>query len=272
MAAIVAVLALSLASAPIAEAHEIAVAIVISVNPDGSEVDAADVIDGLRFAIDRSPDVGHPPGPDAGDHLGGVDLELIDLGNVGNEVVGSSVLAAIADGATLVVVVGDAESISAVADVVPPASAFTIAVLTEGRDSDSSLPATVLRRSSTVSADAAATLSEAFETEYGEELSESAGIGYDVGQLLDVLIAETDGALPDAAALASVSARVQARLTFTTIGGVDEQTPTGTELPADISTNSNRSKISTAVPVGLGAALAGMLIVRFRRRKSGRAV
>ena len=196
---------------------------------------------------------------------------MIDLSNVGKDVVGASVVAAVTNGATLVVVVGDAESIARVADVVPSASAFAIAVLTDGRDSDVSLPATVMRRSQTVSADAVATLSEAFEAECGQELSESSGIGYDVGQLLDVLIAETNGALPDAAVLAKVSAAVQTRLTFTTIDGADEPPPTGIELPPGISTNSNRSDISSAVVVGIGVALAGILIVRFRRRKPRRA-
>jgi len=268
IAAAAGVLVMLLVSAPMADAHEVAVAIVVTSSPAGSEVDARAILDGLRLAIDQSPDVGHAPGPNSGDHLGGVDVELIDLGSVAPAVAGASVLSSVTDGATIVVVIGDADAIALVAKVVPQESALAIAVLTGPDDAGVSLPASVLRTSPILNADAVGALSEAFEATYGRELSESAGIGYDVGQLLDVLLAESDGALPDATVLNKASATALARLNFTTIDRVDEPRSGNTQSPLGDSPDRDRSRFLPILLVGIGIVVSGVLATRIRRQRS----
>ncbi len=66
---------LLIAAAP-ALAHEFKVGILLTPGAEGTPVDSS-FMDGFQLAVDQSPDVSHPPGPDAGDHLGGVDVEMI---------------------------------------------------------------------------------------------------------------------------------------------------------------------------------------------------
>lgn len=50
-------------------AHEVPVAVLVPDGRDGFR-------DGFDLAVDESPDVSHAPGAQAGDHLGGIDVEL----------------------------------------------------------------------------------------------------------------------------------------------------------------------------------------------------
>lgn len=58
-------------------AHEFALALVTPTSGTSNQVlDGSDVVDGFRLAVDQSPDMSHPPGAEAGDHLGGIDVDV----------------------------------------------------------------------------------------------------------------------------------------------------------------------------------------------------
>lgn len=73
----VAVIASSSWAAPPVSAHDLTVVVVSALSAES--VDAGR---GLMLAVDQSPDVSHTSGAGAGDHLGGVDVELIAIGAV----------------------------------------------------------------------------------------------------------------------------------------------------------------------------------------------
>lgn len=266
-AAAAAILLVLIAAPPVAWAHNVSVAVVVPVGAGDSEADADAVVDGLRLAIDESPDVGHAPGSDAGDHLGGVDVEVIELGQRSGDDAGEAVREAVDAGATLVVVVGEAEAVAAVSRVVPSGSAFTITVLTNGNESGLSIRGAVLDVSPDFDAVANGALSEAFQAAYGHELSLFGAVGFDVGQYLDVLIAETDGALPDVGVLDGVSTTAQARMSFTTIGIGNGSMTTTAESSPGAAPDEDRSRILLAALVISAAAVAGMVARRFHSRR-----
>ena len=72
----VAVIASSSWAAPPASAHDLTVVV------SALSAESVDAGRGLMLAVDQSPDVSHTSGAGAGDHLGGVDVELIAIGAV----------------------------------------------------------------------------------------------------------------------------------------------------------------------------------------------
>ena len=75
----------------------------------------------------------------------------------------------------------------------------------------------VLRQVGALDTEAARAFSASFEATFGRSPSESAALGYDIGQVLDVLLLETSGSIPNTASLQNVSAAIQARLTTTSL-------------------------------------------------------
>lgn len=267
VAGVIVLLALVLSSPHEAGAHEIGVTLAIPRTSQDSRADAAAVVDGLRLAIDQSPDVGHAPGSDAGDHLGGVDVVLIVLENMSGEEVGVSVREATVDGASVVVVVGDAATVAAVAEEIPPESGFLIAVLRGPGDVDTSLPGAVLRQTSADDPEAAGAFREDFVAAYGRDPSDSAAIGYDVGQLLDVLIEETGDGVPDRASLDEVAAAAQARLRVTSLEGVAQMPPPIAQGSVDKAEEGGDVTVPIVL-VGVLVTLAALVALRILRRRS----
>ena len=230
VAGVTILLAVMLAGQQPAEAHEITVAVVVAASQD-SEPDPTAVVEGLRLAIDQSPDVGHIPGPDAGDHLGGVDVKLIIFETAGYEEATSAVGEAITEGASVIAVVGDNPTLTAAAGDLTTGSEMLIGVLTGPEESDAAIPVAVLRQTD-VADPASASFLEDFVASTGREPSGWAALGYDLGQLLDVLIAETDGGPWDRMSLNAIAAEVQARLTVTSFTA-PAQNPTTSQATVD---------------------------------------
>ena len=168
-------------------AHEITIGIVISPT---SGLDSDALLDGVWKAIDESPDVGHAPGPDAGDHLGGVDVVLM----VETDSTSSSESVASMTGASIIVVAGDSVAIQEAARVIGESS-FLVAVAPSG-DIESVGSVTLL-----VHAPGA----------------ESLDVGYDVGQFLDTLIGQTDGAVPTMSSVRAIREVAQERVEVTDV-------------------------------------------------------
>lgn len=205
-----------------AGAHEITVAVAISTTSEESGIVTSDLLDGLRLAIDQSPDIGHAPGSEAGDHLGGVDVELIDTGDIAIAGARDFARQTTTAGASILVVVGDVGIVTALSAEVDPESGFLVALLTGQGGVDSNLPIALLRPTGRGDSMAYGEFADAFEGAFERAPSESAANGFDIGQLLDSLIGETDGAIPDSASFNAVAEAVSARLTTTALEPVEE--------------------------------------------------
>lgn len=213
------VASLLLLGASVASAHEITVVTVVPAFASDSSFDGREVLEGLRLAIDRSPDVGHAPGADGGDHLGGVDVDLIDLDDRSVEAVPLGLKGAVIDGASVVVLVGDLSTVTAATRVLSGEPVLLIAVLAgSDRLEERSERMAVLRFDPEVGQGRAFTA--LLETSHSRDLSRSAALGYDVGQLLDVVIGRTDGSIPGPAVLNSIESEVEARLVTTSYESV----------------------------------------------------
>lgn len=262
-AGVVALVFLSIGLNP-AGAHEITVAVAISTTIEESGTVTSDLRDGLRLAIDQSPDIGHAPGSEAGDHLGGVDVELIDGGDIAIAEVADFARQTITGGASILVVVGDAGTITATAAEVDPESGFLVALLTGQGEVDSNPPIAVLRPASSGDSIAYGEFAEAFEATFARAPSESAANGFDIGQLLDSLIGHTDGAIPDAASLQAVTVNVNALLTSTELDPVKET------QAATVGTGS-RDRDGVFLLAGVVATVAVLVVSQaLRRRKAAR--
>lgn len=192
-----------------AGAHEITVAVAISTALD--EAVSKDLGDGLRLAIDQSPDIGHAPGSAAGDHLGGVDVKLTEITEI-DDLARQDI-----SGALILIVAGDAATVTAAAVDLRPGSGFITALVIGQGEINLDLPIAILRPTESSNAVTYVPFAEAFEARFTRAPSHAAANGFDVGQLLDSLIRETDGAVPDLAALDSVIVEVNGRLTTTTL-------------------------------------------------------
>ena len=166
-----------------AQAHEF---VLVAVAP----TEASDARAGFQVAIDESPDVTHPPGQEAGDHLGGVDVEVI---TVESSVEGASTPQRVEElldrGASAVVVLAETPFAAGVANAA--ADRDKLAVLIAPADWDS-LPAGVilLRPRHEPANSATEAFNERFVAEYGRTPRNEAARGYDVGRLLESLVAD----------------------------------------------------------------------------------
>lgn len=263
IAGVTVLLGLLIVGARPALAHEITVATVIAAG-EGSGTDPAAVVDGLRLAIDQSPDVGHAATSDGGDHLGGIDVDLTVFDDLASPAEAEDAARiAVADGAGIVVVLGDSASLAAASAAVPPEQGFLVAVLAGPGELDAALELPVLRQVGALDTEAARAFSASFEATFGRRPSDSAALGYDIGQLLDVLLLETSGSMPDTSSLQNVSAAMQARLTITSLAGVD---PTEPILPRSNDGGGQPNAIPSLVLVGAVLITATLITTLVRKR------
>jgi hypothetical protein len=197
-----------------AAAHEISIVLAVAGR-------SGHAVDGLRLAIDQSPDVGHTPGPDAGDHLGGVDVVLTDVASADASTIQSPLRRAVADGASVAVVIGDTRMVAAAARALTGKQVLLVVAPTDARPIDVPIPTVLLSQGGVADSDAADRFARAFQSTHGRAPSTSAAVGYDIGQFLDILLSTTDGAYPGSAALSASIARAQPRLTATTLERLD---------------------------------------------------
>lgn len=166
-----------------AQAHEF---VLVAVAP----TEASDARAGFQVAIDESPDITHPPGQEAGDHLGGVDVYVI---TVESSVEGASTPQRVEElldrGASAVVVLAETPFAAGVANAA--ADRGKLAVLIAPAESDSLPAGVILLRPRHEPADAAAeAFNERFAAAYGRKPRNEGARGYDVGRLLESLVAE----------------------------------------------------------------------------------
>lgn len=247
-----------------AGAHEVKVAIAVPRPASDPAGDTRSGLDGMRLGIDQSPDVGHAPGSDAGDHLGGVDVDLVVLETLrlrANDVP--------TEDAEIVVVL-DPDAVAETARVLAGRSILLIAVLLDDAPAPAVRPdlMIVLRPEPPEDTTPAAAAFEAeFTAAYLRAPTEADAIGYDVAQVLDVLLATTDGGEPDTTAISTVESEVAPRLTATRF---DPQTATGAAASDRDAATSPRGRLLflALVASGIVALVGAALGLRRRVRTS----
>ena len=232
--------------------------------------------DGFRLAVDQSPDVSHPAGADAGDHLGGVDVEIsvIDA----TEVAGAAeAVKQLATGLTAVVVIASDPIARAVTTEFAGSPVLVVTADGAGASAPAGAGALHLRQRSepqlrsAVAADVAA----AFQQAYGRDLSAAAALGYDAGRLLDAAIARADDGVEDLESVVAAASAVNDVLVSSDAAANDRAVTeravaTPLEAAADAGTGRIRfvAAVGTAMTVALLAVLLG-LRVRSSRRSVG---
>lgn len=202
-----AALLLALVLAPGARAHEFSLALVSTTSAEGDAI-GRDLVAGFRLAVDESPDVSHPPGTEAGDHLGGVDVDIRVIEAAGARTAG--VREAVAAGASVVVVLGT--SSEAAAAVGPALAGTDVLVVDAGPEPPTAPPgsAGLLRLrdqggEGTGSSVAAVRFASAFEQRHGRPASEWAARGYDAARLLDISLGRLGADSRDVEAMATAA-------------------------------------------------------------------
>ncbi len=196
------------ASAPVAGAHEVRVVVAIAAATEPTPAGRSTGLDGLQLGIDQSPDVGHAPGPDAGDHLGGVDVELVVTSP------GSRIDDLVADGAEIVVVL-DPTEVSAVGRQLAGRSTLLVAVLANETAIPEIRPDRMVLLRSIPRGEASTTAADfetAFIAAHQRAPSDRDALGYDVSQLLDVVLAKIDGEVLEVRSGSTFWSEAQARL------------------------------------------------------------
>lgn len=203
----------ALALAPSAAAHELG--LVLVTGPAGTSLSDG-AVDGFRLAVDRSPDVSHPPGQEAGDHLGGIDVDVRVLRptQVRSDLP-RRVARAVATGSRLVVVLPPARPTPSIVSVAP---ARDVLFLVPRRVTTRARPLVVLTRRPRGGSDPArrAKFERVFTRRYGRAPDAAALTGYDAGRLLDLLLAELGEGPFSAPQLGAAAARARRLLVGST--------------------------------------------------------
>lgn len=230
-----------------AQAHEITLALAIAAPDDTSNGDDADLRDGLRLAIDQSPDVGHAPGEDAGDHLGGVDVDLVTLDRADSSSAGAAADAALAVDATVLIAVGTDDLLSELATRLADAPLLLIGV-PRSPDPAQAPPGgmLVMRQATEADGSRAEAVAADFVTRFGREPSVWGLVGHDLGLVLDELLTDTGAAIPDVAAVEAASTRIAARTTASSLEFV-----AAASEPAPTPTGGNATETASSPPNAL---------------------
>ena len=184
-------------AAPPVAAHEIGVVLVAPPTADGAT--RAPSLDGFRLAVDESPDVSHPPGADAGDHLGGIDVDLTVVRPREDREVAVQVGRAVTDGARVVVMFRRSSGVQGrrlTGEVIEQVrSSAPLIVVAGGRDAVPErpvLPVVLLRDRvrSRIDRDRLARFERRFARRHGRASGRAARVGYDAGRLVDRLLAQ----------------------------------------------------------------------------------
>lgn len=248
--------------APPAMAHEFKVVLV-----ESDTETAVDARRGFRLAVDQSPDVSHPPDEEAGDHLGGIDVDILSV-HVASPSVAEEVTSLLASGASAVVVLAggpgaDAAIASALArgklvialgTTASPTAAPGQIVLLAGRPSDE-------RRF--------AAFVEALAETTGSDPTEAAALGYDAGMLLDALARGLGEDLTPGANLAAAVNAASTQLVLARPQVAADAAPAVAANDRPPSTDRKGSELIAAAGV-LGVVVAGASWVAPRRIRRGR--
>lgn len=254
-------------------AHEFSLALVTPTSAAASsELDGDDVIDGFRLAVDRSPDVSHPPGAEAGDHLGGVDVDVILIDGTNAAHAAAAVEQQVGAGLTAVVVVAADATARAVAKELQGSPVLLVIARGAAAGASAGPGALQLQQSSAPASDSevAADVAAAFQREHGRRLSAAAALGYDAGRLLDAAVARAGDGIEDLDSVIAAAAGVDDELVSSEVVA-PERAAAGPEpsLSPDAPVGTGPTWVLlVAVGMGLLAALVGWA-VRGRRRRNG---
>lgn len=156
-------------------------------------------MDGFRLAVDQSPDVSHPPGEDAGDHLGAVDVELIVVEDAAQPDVALRAALDLIEQQGVAIIIADlpAAVLETIFD--PITQSETVLIATSSTD-DTEFPATARFFGMEVQGDVNGRFLQndeafmaAFREAYGQTPSYAAARGYLAARLIDIAVETTSG-------------------------------------------------------------------------------
>ncbi len=226
----------------------------VAVVPDGDR----DARDGFQLAVDESPDVTHPPGVDAGDHLGGIDVDIVyvEAGDV------AQVRTALREGARVVAVLSGNDSVAAVGAMAGIDRAF---VTTAGAG-QSRQPGWVVLVDGPGQGPRVEAFRARFRSAYGRVPSPEALRGYDAARVIEMAVvaageqisrSTADSFVPDSSRLVGSTAVV------------NRQDGQGARAPvAQEQSGRDRSPVVPVVVVVALGATAAVAATLIRRRRS----
>ncbi|VAW33635.1 hypothetical protein MNBD_CHLOROFLEXI01-985 [hydrothermal vent metagenome] len=180
-----------LLAAPPAFAHEFKIGILLA---SGEDEDA--FMDGFQLAVDQSPDVSHPPGEDAGDHLGGLDVEMIVVEDARQPDTAQPAALDLIEQQEVAIIIADlpAAAVEAIFD--PVTQSETLLIATSGTDGIA-LPATpYFFEQEDVNGrfpQSNEAFTTAFRAAYGQAPATAAARGYLAARLIDIAVEATGG-------------------------------------------------------------------------------
>ena len=169
-----------------AAAHRFSIVVVTS-----DAAASAEAWRGFRMAVDESPDVTHAAGEQAGDHLGGIDVDIVTLDAAEPEATVAQVEQRADAGAAAVVTLAPGAVARDVSDAAASRGVLSVAV--DAPPGDTGVVGDVVLRPRPIGQrDTGQTeqFASAFADEHGVPPTEAAQLGYDAGRLLDGLVSE----------------------------------------------------------------------------------
>ena len=255
---------LVLGSAPAAGAHEVGLVVVAE---RGSP--AEDAVDGFRLAVEQSPDVSHAPGADAGDHLGGVDVDVMVVRR-GRRVAdaGRRVTRAVSSSARVVVVLTPgAGSMEIVPRIRVPGTLIVVAGTRSALPEELALPVVLLgtRPVGRLERASATRFERAFARRYGRAPGRTERRGYAAGRLVDRTMARLGEGPFAEPALTRAIARADRALVGATarvVPAIRRGDEAGVTAPVR-----STSRTPVAVTLTMAGLLVGLLVLRLSRRR-----
>lgn len=258
-----ALLATSLGQAP-ALAHQFQVVVV-----ESESQASTDARRGFRVAVDQSPDVSHPPGQDGGDHLGGVDVELLslDLTGTGRQTA-DRIRRLVDDGAAAVLLLTGGPAVEAVIEAASAQSTLVISG-TLSPPASSTDPRIELRLKPPEQRDRVRTEAfvVAFIDAYEVAPTDAALLGYDVGLLLDGLVRQVGEELRSPARVMAAARLASSDLVASGLD-VHDNGASESERGPDVPTESSprRPVVAAMLASAALAAIVGAVLVALRHR------
>ena len=253
---------------PPAAAHRFSIVVVTS-----DVAASAEAMRGFRVAVDESPDVTHAAGEEAGDHLGGIDVDVVTVDAGAPEATVAQVQQGLDAGAAAVITLVAGASASDVSDVAAARGVLSVAVDVDaggtGPAGDVVLrPRPIDQRDTGVSE----RFTSAFADEYRTSATEAARLGYDAGRLLDRLVGEFGEVLQPSKRLAAAALDAQEDLVAAAVevpaGGAAEPPPAPTPAPASNVLAGRATSSLQLVAGAIALLLAGGVVVAVMRRRA----
>lgn len=256
-------LAFSWWAAPPASAHEFTVVVV-----SARSAESVDAGRGFRLAVDQSPDVSHAPGADAGDHLGGVDVELVAVDGGEDSGTADRVGDLLDEGASAVVVLLVPSAADAIAAAAAERDKLAL-VVADGGPSRIRNESLLLRPRDAGNVDevGVAAATTAFREAFGTESTPAALLGYDAGRLLDVSVARVGHMLRPTEPLIAAALAGDAELTSSRVvaAGGNEGVEAGARAGGESGDGLDIGRSAALAAAALVAAGAVGVMVRRRR-------